>query len=173
MELLRRRRSQGRRKTLSAVDLEIMVDLSYSISHPLQKMSHTSAAGIPSAEEQVSDLKLLYLIRFVSRVEVACHTLMETAIRFPSFQKLGITLLQGLNVASAIPSSMAIIFCTHVLKSKQDSLSMMKRRLTQIKARCKKLCAKRLHFHAEVGLLFYLSRADGCILSTVRYIGVS
>ncbi len=116
--------------------------------------------------------KLLRLMSFVGRTRTSYHTFLEAAFRFPSFQKIELILVPHVATESRVTGTLKIPFPEDIKDSHQAS-EMKAKNIADIIARYDELCAKRLHVHAEIGLLFHLLR-QGCTLSNMfPYIGIS
>ena len=152
-------------RTSSGPQLKIIAELSYSVARSYNKSSALSEHTIGEFDR----LKLLRLIRFVGRIRTCYETFLEAAVQFPSFQQFELIFIAPSTLASRVPRMSRIRFPEDFEGSHGTSVKNM----ANMKARYEALCAKRLHVHAEIGLLFHLLGNGSDLARAFRYIGIS
>ncbi len=155
--LLPKCRSIRRRTNLSDAKLSTLIDNSYSVSRSSCASTKRSSSTM---REGCSDEKLFTLVRFIGRVETIYSTLIDTAVHLPSFENPDITAVLSLHVASGVPTSLRTPFTALINAVDDCAQGTAIKQLNKIQTRYTRLCAKGLYVHAEIGLLFYLLRAD-------------
>lgn len=111
-------------------------------------------------------------MRFVGRAKTSYNTFLEAAFRFPSFQEIDLILETPLVTESRVPGNLKAPFPEDIRDSREAS-EMKPKKIADMRARYDDLCARRLHVHAEISLLFHLLRKGSTLSKVVPYIGIS
>ena len=110
-------------------------------------------------------------MRLVGRIRTCYYTFLEVAFRFPSFQKIDLVCTAPSTTESRVPKSLRIPFPGELKESHGASESVGQ--TAKMIARYDALCAKRLHVHAEIGLVFHLLGKGSNLSRVFPYIGIS
>lgn len=157
-----------RAEVSSASKLRSIVELSYSVARSYNK----TPTLLEYSAERLDREKLLRLIRFVGRTKTSYHTFLEAASWFPSFQEICLIFVPPFAAESKVPKHLRIPI-PEDMETCYKASKIKAKKIADIRARYDELCAKRLHVHAEIGLLFYLLRRGSTLSRLFNYIGIS
>lgn len=155
-------------RTSSDSELGLIAEMSYSVARSYTK----SPARLDCSRGELDGSKILHLMRLVGRIRTCYYTFLEVAFRFPSFQEIDLVCTAPSTLESRVPKSLRIPFPEDLKKYHGASDESVKK-MAKIIARYNALCAKRLHVHAEIGLLFHLLGKGSNLSRVFPYIGIS
>lgn len=155
-------------RTSSDSELGLIAEMSYSVARSYTK----SPARLDCSKGELDGSKILRLMRLVGRIRTCYYTFLEVAFRFPSFQEVDLVCTAPSTLESRVPKSLRIPFPEDLKKFHGASDESVKKS-AKIIARYNALCAKRLHVHAEIGLLFHLLEKGSNLSRVFPYIGIS
>ena len=155
-------------RTSSDSELGLIAEMSYSVARSYTK----PPARLDCSKGELDGSKILRLMRLVGRIRTCYYTFLEVAFRFPSFQEIDLVCTTPSTLESRVPKSLRIPFPEDLKESHGASDESVKK-TAKIIARYDALCAKRLHVHAEIGLLFHLLENGSNLSRVFPYIGIS